>query len=174
MTPRASTPETFATRLTVGLDQIEHRLPELPARSMRLARAVTGRVVGATADLTATAAGRLGRSVGSVTGAAKEAASTTVGQTRNSIGRTVAAAQRGEREAMGQATAQAARTGRTVRDETSRLLGDATRAAGSTPDGKAALRELSKADLYEQAQMLDIDGRSNMTKQELVDVVSRG
>ncbi|MBW3533933.1 MAG: Ku protein [Gemmatimonadetes bacterium] len=46
----------------------------------------------------------------------------------------------------------------------------ASRRGGPSADD---LREMTKAELYERAQKLDVPGRSSMTKEELVDAVSK-
>lgn len=44
--------------------------------------------------------------------------------------------------------------------------------SGESPSGAVDLDSLSKSELYEQAKRRDIDGRSSMTKQELITALS--
>jgi DNA end-binding protein Ku len=51
-----------------------------------------------------------------------------------------------------------------------RSLAEATGRGG---DGKRDLKDLSRDELYERAQREDVPGRSSMSKEELVDALSR-
>lgn len=147
------------------LDRLEADLPAIPARALGLTRATVHRVN----DVAIGVATDVARQVGLVTGTAETAVSTTVGQARSAVDRTTKMVKKTANETTGQARAQASRTVDAAAQATSALLDDATRAV--EPDGTgrpASLDNWSKADLYERAQELDIEGRSSMSKRELV------
>lgn len=147
------------------LDDIEASLPDIPARMISLGRASVDRVASTANGI----AGDVGRHLTRLSSTAGEAMSTTVGQTRSAADRTVTAARRNTKEAVGQAKAQTRRTGTASKRASTTLLDDATRAVDPDTDGRpAALEDWTKAALYERAQELDIDGRSAMSKAELV------
>jgi hypothetical protein len=151
--------------LTRRLDRIEAALPRVPAKALGLGRATAHRVNATAADVASDVARQFGR-LGST---ADNALSTSVGQARSSVQRTSATARRTSKEAVGQARAQGRRTGAAAEESATALLDDATRAIEPDGDGRpAALDEWTKAELYERAQELDIDGRSTMSKRELV------
>jgi hypothetical protein len=151
--------------LTRRLDQLEADLPALPSRAIGLTRATAQRV-NATA---AAVANDVGRQLGRFGSTADDALATTTGQAKSAVERTAATARRTTNEAVGQARAQSRRTGGAAEQAATALLDDATRAVEPDGDGKpAALDDWTKAELYERAQELDIDGRSSMTKRELV------
>lgn len=101
-------------------------------------------------------------------GAVKRGASETAGQARSNVERTTAAVKKGVSETAGQVKAQARRTTESAANEVEGALDDAKVA---TDPGDYA--SWSKADLYERAQELDIDGRSGMTKAELVGALQK-
>jgi tetrahydromethanopterin S-methyltransferase subunit G len=151
--------------LTRRLDRLEAELPPIPAKALGLTRATAHRVNTTAAEV----ASDVGRQIGRFGSTAGEALSTTVGQTRSAVERTSSTARRTSKEAIGQARAQTERTGRAAETSTTALLDDATRAVEPDGDGRpASLDDWTKADLYERAQELDIDGRSSMSKRELV------
>ena len=151
--------------VTHRLDQLEAELPTPPAKAIGLTRAMAHR-----ANAVASGVARdVGRQLGRLSSTAGEATSTTVGQARSAVDRTSSVANRTIKETSGQARAQGERTARAAERSATALLDDAARAVEPDPDGKpASLEHWSKADLYERAQELDIDGRSSMTKNELV------
>jgi hypothetical protein len=147
------------------LDRLEAALPLIPARALGLTRA-SARRMGVTASEVASDVGRHLERLGTT---ATTALSTSVGQTRSAVVRTSSTARRTTKEAIGQTRAQAERTGRVAEASAGALLADATSAiepeGGATP---ASLDNLTKTQLYERAQDLDIEGRSSMSKSELV------
>ena len=154
--------------LTRRLDQLEAELPAVPAKALGLTRATAHRVNATASDVVTDVGRQLGR-LGSTAGTAF---ATTVGQTRSAVERTASTAQRTSKEAIGQAKAQSTLTGRAAASSATALLDDATRAIEPDGDGKpASLDDWSKADLYERAQELDIDGRSSMSKRALANAI---
>ena len=151
--------------LTRRLDRLEAELPPIPARAIGLTRAIAHR-----ANTTATdVANDVGRQLGRFTSTASTALSTTVGQARSAVDRTSSTAQRTSKETIGQARAQSKLTVKAAQRSATALLDDATRALEPYGDGKpSAFDDWTKAELYERAQEVDIDGRSSMSKRELV------
>jgi hypothetical protein len=151
--------------LTNGLDRLEAGLPLIPSRAIGLTRS-SARRMGVTASAVATDVGRHLERLGAT---ATTALSTSIGQTRSAAVRTSSTARRTTKEAIGQTRAQTERTARVAESSAGALLADATRAVepddGGTP---ASLDDWTKAQLYERAQALDIEGRSSMSKSELV------
>jgi hypothetical protein len=154
------------------LDGLESTLPAIPARAVALGRASGHRIAAAANDVVASAgdaATDVGRRLADLSSDVNNALATTIGQTRSATARAADTARRNSREASGQAQAQARRTARSAGQTADALLDDATRAIEPADDGRpAALEQWTKADLYERAQELDIDGRSSMSKKQLV------
>jgi cell division septum initiation protein DivIVA len=126
--------------INATLDRVESNLPLIPRRVLRLQRSVA----------------EAGLSVAKTILRAISRSSDRVEQT----------ARTGVNTVTGQARAQANATVDVAESESASLLGRATRSV----EGEATerLEEWSKADLYERAQQLDIDGRSTMSKKQLV------
>ena len=173
--------------LTRRLDRLEANLPTSPSRAIGLTRATAHRVNTTATDVandvgrqlgrfTSTAGTALSTTVGQARSAVDRTSSTaqrtgkdTIGQARSAVERTSSTAQRTSKETIGQARAQAKITGKAARRSTTALLDDATRAIEPDGDDKpAAIDDWTKAELYERAQELEIDGRSSMSKAELV------
>ncbi len=151
--------------LTHRLDRLETDLPAVPAKAIGVTRAVVHRVNGTAADV----ANDVGRQLGQLTTTATAAWSTSIGQARSAVERTSSTARRTSKETIGQARAQTKRTGAAAQTATTALLDDAARAIDPDGDGRpASLQDWSKAELYERAQELEIEGRSSMSKPELV------
>lgn len=173
--------------LTKKLDQIEHSLPPVPSKSVALGRATIRR----TNDVVASVVADVTRRFDRVAGVARTGTATTVGQTREAgertaktattavrqtVGQARAGAQRtrtvangAAKQAAGQARAQARRTGSAAAREAKGLLADA--AAKVDPDAPprgTPYEQWTKAQLYQRAQELDIDGRATMSKPQLV------
>ncbi len=154
--------------LTRRLDQLEAELPPIPSKALGLTRATAHRVNATASDV----ANDVGRQLGRLGSTAGTAFSTSVGQSRSAVERTSSTARRTSKEAIGQTRAQTKRTGRAAQTSATALLDDASRAIEPDGDGRpASLDDWTKADLYERAQQLDIDGRSTMSKRELVQAI---
>jgi hypothetical protein len=96
------------------------------------------------------------------------ATKTVVGQARSATGHSVASIRRGRNETVGQFTARAKRAVDVLGEETGNLLDDATASVAPEAIDPASLHDLTKSELYERAKALDIEGRSVMSKAELV------
>lgn len=151
--------------LTKRLDQLEHSLPPIPAKSFALGRATVRR----TNDVVTSVVSDVARRMDRVVTTARTGAKTTAGQARSAVERTSQVAQTTAKQTVGQARAQGSRTVDAAASATTGLLDDAT----ATVDPDAAPRgiayeEWTKAELYDRAQELDLEGRSTMSKPELV------
>lgn len=93
---------------------------------------------------------------------------TTAGQAHSAAGRSVNTVKNNAAEETGQATAQTAAMIGTIEDETVGLLDDATQSVDPKTVNPASLTDLPKDELYKRAQAADIDGRSTMSKAQLV------
>lgn len=128
-------------------------------------------VVVASIDTTRTVIGAVGDGVAAAVTTLRDSGATVVGQTRSAVDRTVDQAAIGAKEVAGQARAQGERaTGRLdeIADRTERR---ATAAVDPKPSTGTAYEGWTKQELYERAQELDIDGRSAMSKPELIAVL---
>lgn len=173
--------------LTQRLDQIESRLPAIPAKSFALGRATVRRtndvVVSVVSDVARrmdtvvstartgarTTAGQAKSAVERTSKMAETTAKQTAGQARSAVERTSKMAETTTKQTIGQAKRQMAATTAATQEATSELLDDATAAVDpdASPRG-IAYENWTKSDLYDRAQELDIDGRSSMSKRQLI------
>jgi len=126
--------------INTTLDRVESRLPLIPRRILRLQRSL--------ADASFSVAKTMLRAISGSSDRVEQSARTGVNTVK------------------GQAKAQANITADVAETEAASLLGRATRSV----EGEEAdrLEEWTKADLYERAQELDLEGRSTMSKKQLV------
>ncbi len=150
--------ETF----TPALDRFEATLPPVTRRVFKLNRRIAA--AGVNAAVSATKA--VCFATQAVTKRATTGVSTLRGQAESAADRVSSTAKSGANEVVGQAKAQAAATIDTLEDETISLLDDANEAVSDSPTG--AYETWTKDELYERAQELDIDGRSAMSKTQLI------
>lgn len=132
--------ELMPSSLNATLDRVESHLPLLPRQVFRLQRAITSKSVSALKSIL--------RAVDRSSDRVEKSATTGV----NTV--------------TGQAKAQAKQTTTVARDEASSLLDRATRSVEGNDTER--LDAWTKADLYQRAQELDIQGRSTMSKSQLV------
>lgn len=162
---------TLDARMTSALDEIEERLPKLPASVLRLERTIAGR----TYDTVAAAVGDVRKSVDAVSKRADHAARTLIGTARHSATTTLDAARLGAKTTAGQAGAQVQEVGDALTSEVTSIHDDAVDAVNSAvrtmdPDHDATTGydRWTRAELYEKATELDIEGRSSMSKSDLI------
>ncbi len=91
-----------------------------------------------------------------------------VGQTRSATQRTVDEVTANTKQVVGQTRAQGKRGAAQVDDVADATARRAVDAVDGSPSSGTPYEQWSKAELYERAQELDIDGRSGMTKDELI------
>ncbi len=169
---------SIAQRIETRLDEIQDTLPRIPAKWLELNRAVADRTI-------STNRRNLELLLGSVQTVAKTTDTgvrTVAGTIRWTVTQTVDAATTGVRRVTGQTKAQVKIAVETldvqvsdIADEVADRL-DATIAstkAADTRDEKAHLNAKTKDELYEQAQLLEIDGRADMTKAQLVTAIAK-
>lgn len=142
-TTKPTTPTSVVDRLDDVLDRVESRLPLIPRRIFRLQRAIADAGFGASRSI--------------------------LDAIFNSADRVERSARTGVKTVTGQARAQAERTAATAESEAASLLGRAERSVEG--ESSERLEQWSKSELYERAQELDIDGRSSMSKDELVEAL---
>jgi hypothetical protein len=99
---------------------------------------------------------------------ATKGAKQVVGQARSTAERTAKRASVGAKEVTGQARAQGREAGARIERTADRSARRAIDAVDPTPSSGTPYEQWSKAELYERAQELDIDGRSTMSKKELI------
>ncbi len=173
--------------LTDRLDQLETSLPSLPSKSLAFGRASARRVIDTTTDVVSTVGRRLGSvrdtaSTGAKTSTgqassgvnrtakvAKNTANEAVGQAKSAVNRTAKVAKDAARQTAGQVRAEASQTVEVAADTAGQLLDDGAQAVDpDRPNPGVPYSKWTKAQLYDRAQELDIDGRGSMTKKELV------
>jgi gas vesicle protein len=156
--------------ITSRLDEVEERIPELPKKIFAYNRAVAHRV--------ANQARRNNELVVDafrpVVRVADTGVRTVVGTTRWAVEQTTDTARTGVRSVVGQAKAQAKRTAQTLSDQTTDLVEEATDRVveAERRAERTALSSMTKAELYQMAQDIDIDGRADMTKAQLIEAIN--
>ena len=133
---------TTPAKITSLLDQLEADLPLIPGKSLELVRATTRRAN----SLATSAAHRLSTFASPVVKRASVATKTAVGQARSGVSRSAS----------------------TLNDETEALLDDATDAVAPETVNPRSLNDHTKAELYERAQTAGVQGRSAMSKDDLL------
>lgn len=158
------------TEITERLEQLEQRVPVLPKKIVAYNRVVAER---------AFAQARRNNELvvdafRPVVKTADTGVRTIVGTTKWAVEQTAGTALTGARSIVGQAKAQAKRTATTLQDQTTDLVDEATDrvVAAEQSVERTALRSMKKAELYQMAQDLDIDGRAEMTKAQLVAAIT--
>lgn len=152
----------MTTSLTTILDRIEQRLPAVPRSAFKLNRTVTA----AGFNTLAASANAICAASKTVSRRASTGAKTVGGQAESVAQRIETTVKSGVKEVAGQARAQTIATLDVVEAETVDLLESADTAIDDSPEGPYEMR--TKDELYARAQELDINGRSSMSKSELV------
>ena len=163
-------PMTTTTFITERLDELEANLPAVPARVVRLQRAIAG----AACDQTAAVATAVATSTRTVLDAARISGRTVTGQARAAADDVVSSARGGARQVTGQARAQGRRIAGTASRETTQLLDSAidtvedVDATVAGPGAGTPYEEWTKAQLLERARQLDVEGAYKLNKRQLV------
>jgi hypothetical protein len=154
----------MTTPLTKLTTRIESRLPALPASMVRVYTTSVER-----SAETATVARAKIMSVGKTVARADiRAAKTVIGQTRSAIDRTIDFTSNRIAEVRGQASYQAGAAAGTTNSALVDMVDEANEQIASVKP----LSAMTKTELYEMAQDADVEGRSDMSKSELVDALS--
>ncbi|MGB0113031.1 MAG: Rho termination factor N-terminal domain-containing protein [Ilumatobacteraceae bacterium] len=159
--------DEFETSFSRRLAELEGQLPDIATKLLALGRAGADRVGAVASGI----ASDVGQRVSKASSDVGDAVSTTVGQTKSAAGRSAASVKSNTKEAVGQARAQATKSADAVDDAAGALLDDATRAVKPQPSRPSSLEKLTKQELYDRAQELDIDGRSAMNKSQLISAI---
>ena len=125
-------------------------------------------VVSTSLDTTRAVLSAVGEGVSSTVKTLRDSGATVAGQTRSAVDRTMEQASTGAKEVTGQARAQGAQASARIDEIADRTARRATSAVDDSPSSGTPYEEWSKRDLYERAQELDIDGRSGMSKPQLI------
>ena len=162
--------DSIGDDLTRRLEELEHRMPELPKKVVAYNRVAAGRAI-AQARRNNELVVDAFRPVVKV---ADSDVCTVVGTTRWAVEQTADTAATGVRTVVGQAKAQAKRAASTLNTQTVDLVEEATDrvAAAERSVERAALTSMTKAELYQMAQDIGIDGRADMTKAQLVAAIN--
>jgi len=152
--------------ITQRFEQIEQRMPELPKKVVAYNRVAAERAF-AQARRNNELVVDAFRPVIKV---ADTGVRTVVGTTKWAVEQTASTALTGVRTVVGQAQAQAKRTVATLNDQAVDLVDEATErtVAAEKSVERAALKSMTKAELYQMAQDIDIEGRADMTKAQLI------
>ena len=169
-TKLAERAEAFSTEVNQRFTQVEDRMPELPKKVVAYNRIAAERAF-AQARRNNELVVDAFRPVVKV---ADNGVRTIVGTTKWAVGQTAGTAVTGVRTVVGQAAAQAKRTASTLITRTVGLVDEATERAVEAEKSveRVALKSMTKAELYQMAQDMDIDGRADMTKAQLIDAIN--
>lgn len=132
------------------------------------AKSATGRASKTVKDGVAQTTGQARAATGKVTKTVRDGVAETTGQARAASGKVTSTVKSGAKQSTGQAKAQARKVTESVTHEVEGALDDAK--VATDPDRYA---DMTKSDLYDKATTLDIEGRSGMTKAELIGAIQK-
>lgn len=147
------------------VERVRSKIPapaRSPSQAARSAREAATRTAGTARDAASRTAGAARDAATRTAGTVREGTQRTVTTAREATQRTATTARGAAREAAVTARDTTRETAETATTEARRTADDASRAVAP------AYEEWTKAELYERAQDLDIEGRSQMNKDELV------
>ena len=182
---------TFPTTDDINsrLDELEARLPTVPARIVKFQRTLaaancerTNAAFTALADSTkailqaartsgATVTGQARAAADDVVQSARTGAATVTGQARAAAGDVAKSARTGAATVTGQATAQGKRVARAAETQATKLVDQAIDAVDDAPGSGTPYEQWTKAELVERAKELKIVGPTRMSKAELIDAL---
>jgi hypothetical protein len=156
---------------TGRLEQLEQRIPELPKKVVAYNRVAAERAF-AQARRNNELVVDAFRPVVKV---ADTGVRTVVGTTKWAVEQTTATAVTGVKTIVGQAQAQVKRTAATLNVQAVELVDEATDrvVAAERSVERTALTSMTKAELYQMAQDIDIEGRTQMTKAQLIAAITK-
>ncbi|MDP9022453.1 MAG: Rho termination factor N-terminal domain-containing protein [Actinomycetota bacterium] len=147
------------------VERVRNKIPapaRSPSQAARGARQAATQTAGTARDAASRTAGAAKDAAARTAGTVRDGAQRTVATARDATRRTATTARGAAREAAVTARDTSQETAETATSEARRTAEEASRAVG--PD----YEEWTRAELYERAQELDIEGRSQMNKDELV------
>jgi hypothetical protein len=150
--------------LTTRLDELEARLPTVPAHVLRLQRTVAG----ATYDQTAAAVSAFADSTKAVLTTARHARATVIGQARAATDDIVTTIRTGVATVAGQARAQGRTVAQRVETEATSLVDSAIDAVEDTPGTGTPYEQWTKAELVERARELGVPSPTTLNKAGLI------
>jgi hypothetical protein len=150
--------------ITSRLDDIEARLPAIPARIFKLQRTVAA----ANYDRTVAVFDAFAGSTKSFLGTARTSGKTVTGQARAAAEDVVSTVRTGVNTVAGQAAAQGKKVTEAAETETTKLVDRAIDAVEDAPSTGTPYEQWTKAELVERAKELDIVGPTRMSKAELI------
>lgn len=127
-----------------------------------------GQATGTTRDAGKTVVGQTRSAVDRTMTQASKGAKEVVGQTRSAVDRTASQASKGAKEVAGQAKAQGRIASDKIDSTTKRTADRAVKAVDHSPSTGTPYEQWTKEALYDRAQELDLDGRSTMSKKQLI------
>lgn len=163
--------DTLNEEMTERFEQFEQRMPELPKKIVAYNRVAAERAF-AQARRNNELVVDAFRPVVKV---ADTGVRTIVGTAKWAVEQTAETAGTGVRSIVGQTRAQVKRTVKTLNNQTVELVEEATDRAVAAEKSveRIALKSMTKAELYQMAQDIDIDGRADMTKAQLIVAINK-
>jgi hypothetical protein len=164
--------------INARLDDLESRLPTVPARILKLQRALAA----ANCERTRGAFSAIADSTKSFLDTARTSGKTVTGQARAAAGDVAATVRTNVNTVTGQASAQGKRVARAAEKQATKLVDDAIEtvegdldtaidAVDQAPGSGTPYEQWTKADLVERAKDLNITGPTRMSKAELIDAL---
>ena len=163
--------DTLNAEMTERFEQFEQRMPELPKKIVAYNRVAAERAY-AQARRNNELVVDAFRPVVKV---ADTGVRTIVGTAKWAVEQTAGSATTGVRSIVGQTRAQVKRTVSTLNNQAVDLVGEATDRAVAAEKSveRIALKSMTKAELYQMAQDIDIEGRADMTKAQLIVAINK-
>jgi hypothetical protein len=150
--------------LTTQLDRLENTLPAVPARIVRLQRTVAGRSYDQVTD----AVQAIVDASRNFIDTARISGRTVTGQTRAAGSDVIATAQRNVKQVVGQTKAQSRRVATSAKHEVTDVIDAAIDAVDPTPGSGKPFEQWTKSELLDRGRALNIEGRSALTKKQLI------
>ncbi len=153
------------------LEKLEQNMPELPKKIFAYNRVAAERMIAQTRrnnDFVVDA-------FRPVVKVAENGTRTVIGTAKWAVEQTASTAATGARSVFGQTKAQVKRTATTLNDQAVDFVEEATDRAVAAEKSieRAALKSMTKAELYQMAQDIDIDGRADMNKAQLISAINK-
>lgn len=171
--------EKLTANLNAGLDKLEASLPTVPARVLHLQRAVANAYYERTNELWTTVATQSK----DVAQAVRAGTNTVIGQARAAVTDVAKTARTNVSTVAGQAAAQSRKVAKTAETSTTTVIDTAINAVDeavtetndvvedaveTTPGSGRPYERWTKAELLERARELEIEGRTTMSKRQLI------